>query len=218
MTAEQQGVSPATAGGADAPGPWDVGHNAVDGRALYVRGSSPSDDVFVGVIFEPADAARIVETMNAAEQPRLADPRDTEIERLRGHSAARFRDLCAALETDPSIERWDSLLSGVGAAIAERDRLRQQLDQARGETNLLRRALATIHGITSDIDAKPAEPRRWHVGDPEPEIGTTVWRGPDKYTRSRNGWHRIDIHTGYGSWAWILSIGSEVVEVVGTDG
>lgn len=65
---EQQGVSPASADGAPALGPWDVGHSsATGGRNLYVR--SADGDVYVGVIFEPANAARIVEAMNAADLP-----------------------------------------------------------------------------------------------------------------------------------------------------
>lgn len=68
MTEQQSGVSPASAGGAPAPGPWDVGHSpATGGRNLYVR--SADGDVYVGVIFEPDRAARIVEVMNEVERP-----------------------------------------------------------------------------------------------------------------------------------------------------
>jgi hypothetical protein len=304
MTDEQDGVSPAAAGGAPAPIPEVPPHpnyvdNAVAGALTDMYGFLPLD-----VRYSAAAAARAVvecwtrsrpvpdvEILTAAEP----DPRDAEIERLRSdalllqqhlqrahglpddevtgeyvgvdfsrtmvdglrdgkeraerdlerlreHSAARFRDLCAALETDPSIERWDSVLHGVGAAIAERDRLRAEFEGIRGA---LRAANILIEGTRSErdrlrakldfiaeqaiedhvIEQQPAEPRRWHVGDPEPEIGTTVRtaRG-GVYTRLKSGyWHRIDgchhddpnscAEAGY-SWEWLMPL----VEVVGTDG
>jgi hypothetical protein len=300
MTDEQQGVSPVSAGGASAPGPWDIGHSpATGGRNLYVRDAD--GDVYVGVIFEPADARRIVEAMNAAERPRLADPRDAEIKRLRADKEqaeaahdrlradlARERAIYADSPDDRLYHAADhtwwrradggrlvaadappKVMQLLGETRNERDRLRQELADVRsraGRIEVDRSSksvlLGRIRDILGEADAKPAEPRiaedrcgagnedypelrcklaaghqndhedpdqgaawspeiatpaeprRWHVGDPEPEIGTTVWRRADKYTRSSNGWHRVDIHTGYASWAWILSVGSEIVEAI----
>jgi hypothetical protein len=213
-------------------------------QRAHGRPDNEVTDEYMGVDFSRAMVDGLRDGKERAER---------DLERLREHSAARFRDLCAALETDPSIERWDSVLSGVGAAIAERDRLRTELDgqradkeQAEAAYNRLRQELddvrsqagrievdrsgkavllGRIRDILGEADAKPAEPRRWHAGDPEPEIGTRVYSGSANIAtlRSDGTWHwescQDDCRAAGPSWQeLVINSGGEVVEVVGTDG
>jgi outer membrane murein-binding lipoprotein Lpp len=104
------------------------------------------------------------------------------------------------------------------------------------ERDAMANALVAVQHILTGVDKqvarleKPAEPRRWTTGDPEPEIGTTIRsaRG-GTYTLLATGyWHRDDDCTygpdncdeaGY-SWTWLTRHGEHLplVEVVSTDG
>lgn len=78
---EQGSVSPATAGGAPVPGTWRVGQKQQ--RNLYWTRLDGTDE-FRGVMFDEGDGPVVVEALNAREPFGEPDPRDAEIERLRG--------------------------------------------------------------------------------------------------------------------------------------
>ena len=109
---------------------------------------------------------------------------------------------------------------------------RQQRDEAHAERDAMANGLVAIQrnltaiNITLGKLKKPAEPRRWVAGDPEPEVGTTVRRDTYQFTRHQRGWHRDGIcaftpekcPARGGSWAWMTSTGRPLYEVVSTDG
>jgi hypothetical protein len=101
----QQDVSPATAGGAPAPGHWRVGNR--NPRNLYW--TTGKTDEHRGVVFDPADGPWFVEALNArlravedeflSRKPSGTDPRDTEIARLCGEFRG-WREKVQAVEAD----------------------------------------------------------------------------------------------------------------------
>lgn len=172
---EQQGVSPASADGAPALGPWDVGHSsATGGRNLYVR--SADGDVYVGVIFEPADARRIVQLMNAewrADFAVEADPRDVEIERLtralratEGRADAEIAQLRTALAGYQK-RLGDDLLCG--GKLVERVRAALRIDDGGTCTR------ASMDGVVGDVGRLCDEVERLR-GELEQVRPTGYWK------------------------------------------
>jgi chromosome segregation ATPase len=188
--------------------------------------------------------AEVIATLRAAfveasqgvnRQSARANDAETEIERLQGevtrlrklHDEAQnnralvygnlARRIAEARGTSSGVvvTNIDTVYGELNELIAERDRLRQDLDLAIEQRQNVARAVA--EALSLPIGKSSAEPRRWHAGDPEPEIGTTVRRGNDQYTRTDDGWKlNIDFPL-YTQWSWVVANG-EVVEVVDSDG
>jgi hypothetical protein len=132
-------------------------------------------------------------------------------------------------------------------AIAERDRLRQELDWMAGqpqgsnpywqqrskrveaERDVMAEALVAMQHVLTTTEArltkKPAEPRRWVAGDPEPEAGTRVYVGGTEIAtlRADDTWHwescESDCRSAGPSWSELIAQGGgALVEVVGDRG
>jgi hypothetical protein len=183
---------------------------------------------------EELDAVRHRLAIELNLKPSELDGRDTadlavELADRRGKSIVHWKGL--AERRGRQLDQRDK---DERQLIAERGRLRQELDlaaeqHANGLAVLLEDFTAAVNGLMP----KPAEPRRWKHGDPEPEIGTTVrqsgdWgAGPTWTSRQADDWHcnrgclRSDVtecpELGR-SWAWLSGHAKELVEVVGTDG
>jgi hypothetical protein len=177
----------------------------------------------------------------AREEWKRADAEVTRLKRLVGDENVPYDGWDGQTRQDAIVrveEAWQEHLKQrdqIEALTAERDRLRQELNTTAWEAttaeangHFMANALDDVREILKRVEGelikpstspeKPAEPRRWRAGDPEPEIGTTVLRRGDRYVRGRDGWRRADLHTGYGTWDLMTDGICELVEVVGTDG
>jgi DNA-binding CsgD family transcriptional regulator len=182
---EQEGVSPATAGGAPAP-IVDLSAFEAAGKALaeaYIAQSQARGAFFTGLL------GGLHPTPEADSE---SDPRDAEIERQRAAlyslnvAHGNFVAGVAMALGGVAFVELRELTDQIRHVLAERDRLRQDLnatawEATTAETNghIMANAIDDVREILARVESelikpstspeKPAEPRRWYSHSPEPE-------------------------------------------------